>query len=147
MRWSWFGGWICSYDCRSCVMGNTGHVTWRRLSSAFKTVHLLTCLIHKCSVFSMKTTFKPHDFQNAFPMSQVPDNSTVFCFVARFREKCSASDRKVSGHPAVLYDVCKTFCTFQCNIHQNLYYIIYSFNSPWTLQSVRRHSAIAFDSH
>jgi len=86
-------------------MGSTGRVTWRRLSSGFKTVHLPTCLIHKCSVLSMNTIIKPDDFRKAFPRSQVPDYSTVFCLVARLRETCSASDRKVSGRHTALNDV------------------------------------------
>jgi hypothetical protein len=94
-----------SYDCRNCVLGRIGHVTWRLLSSGFKIVHLPTCLIRKCSVFSMNTIIKPDDFRKAFWKSKVPDYSTVLCVVTRFSETCSASDQKGSGRHTAFNDV------------------------------------------
>jgi hypothetical protein len=56
--------------------------------------------------FQSQSYFKrKDDFKSAFPKYQVPNKSTVFRVVTRFRGTGSVGDGKLSGRPTVLNDV------------------------------------------
>ena len=82
--------------------GKQGHVTWRHLSSGFKTVRLRSVLLLSNTIVSVSAIW------NVRMIIEVPSRRLKYQ-ISRLavlcRETGSVSDRNTSGRPTVLNDV------------------------------------------